>query len=60
MNAVEWNRDLTQPLDEIRDREALKLDYLEPAPQRWQAMQRSRDRGVNPSAAFGRCVLSTL
>jgi membrane dipeptidase len=29
MNAVEWNRDLTQPLDEIRDREALKLDYLD-------------------------------
>lgn len=29
MNATEWNRDLTRPLDEIRGREALMLDQLD-------------------------------
>ena len=29
MNAVEWNRDLTKSLKEVRDREAGKTDYLD-------------------------------
>lgn len=29
MNAVEWNRDLTQSLDHVRSREALQLDKLD-------------------------------
>jgi len=29
MNATEWNRDLTRPLEEIRNREALMLDKLD-------------------------------
>ena len=29
MNAVEWNRDLTQPLDHVREREIGMLDQLD-------------------------------
>ena len=29
MNATEWNRDLTRPLEEIRNRNALMLDKLD-------------------------------
>ena len=29
MNAVEWNRDLTLSIDQVRDREMGKIDYLD-------------------------------
>ena len=29
MNAVEWNRDLTLSIDQVRDREMGKTDYLD-------------------------------